>query len=366
MISEDEYLERVVAGIHAVSSNNADVKWNEKINRRQFDVVVRFALGTLNYLVLVEVKNRSRRASASDVEAFVTKARDQLANKSVFVTSAGFQEGAITVGKRHGVDLFQISLSDDIGMSPAATLITRKNPHYRGDRTPRLDVSERTLTQVIEDARLHFVDGRSFDMPSESSQMSYYAYRTMLFDGRNLGELMQSVPFRTVADGESRKETVTLAPPANVTPPDDYYFPAGVLASIDITLVGRMALIISGNIGVEPTALSSPVAYKNVVTGIETQFAPGQLPLNTEPLLEGGFYMQLHPLRYFHCASIQGDDVTWDLIESFQLNEQIGGTFVQSAEYGSCYIPVANRKTSQRLERRLADYRSLQRKPAAR
>ena len=37
MISEDEYLERVVAGIHAASSADADVCWNEVINGRQFD-----------------------------------------------------------------------------------------------------------------------------------------------------------------------------------------------------------------------------------------------------------------------------------------------------------------------------------------
>src|SRR3546814_9627973 len=68
MIKEDEYLERVVAGIHAVSSGDAEVIWNESINGRQFDVVVRFQLGTLAYLVLVEVKNRSRRASAQRSE----------------------------------------------------------------------------------------------------------------------------------------------------------------------------------------------------------------------------------------------------------------------------------------------------------
>src|SRR3546814_12920698 len=91
MIKEDEYLERVVAGIHAVSSGDAEAIWNESINGRQFDVVVRFQLGTLAYLVLVEVKNRSRRASAQDVEAFVTKAPDQQATKAASAPVAGFQ-----------------------------------------------------------------------------------------------------------------------------------------------------------------------------------------------------------------------------------------------------------------------------------
>jgi hypothetical protein len=107
MISDDEYLERIVAGIHAVSTDGADVRWNDVINGRQFDVVVRFKLGTLNYLVLVEVKNRIRKAQAEDLDAFVTKAHDQNANKAVFVTAAGFQEGAVAVAKRHGIDLFR-------------------------------------------------------------------------------------------------------------------------------------------------------------------------------------------------------------------------------------------------------------------
>ncbi len=113
MIGEDEYLERIVAGIHAVTSSDADVSWNEVINGRQFDVVVRFALGTLRYLVLIEVKNKTRRASAQDLDAFVTKARDQNSNKAVFVSAAGFQAGAIEVGKRHGVDLFQVSFDEE-------------------------------------------------------------------------------------------------------------------------------------------------------------------------------------------------------------------------------------------------------------
>ena len=109
MITDDEYLERVVAAIHAVTSDGAQVTWNEVIGGRQFDVTVRFTIGTLRYLVVIEVKNRNRPASASDLDGFVLKARDQNANKSVFVTAAGFQEGAKRVALRHGVDLFTVT-----------------------------------------------------------------------------------------------------------------------------------------------------------------------------------------------------------------------------------------------------------------
>lgn len=48
MISADEYLERVVAGVQAATTKDAEVLWNDKINGRQFDVSVRFTSGTLS------------------------------------------------------------------------------------------------------------------------------------------------------------------------------------------------------------------------------------------------------------------------------------------------------------------------------
>jgi len=127
MISDDEYLERIVAGIQSSTTTGANVSWNEIINGRQFDVVVRFKLGLLHYLVLVEVKNRTRKAEASDMDAFVLKARDQNANKSVFVTAAGFQEGAKVVANRHGVDLFTITFdASRPALAKEATLIVHR------------------------------------------------------------------------------------------------------------------------------------------------------------------------------------------------------------------------------------------------
>ena len=131
MIGNDEYLERVVAGIQAVTTNGAEVTWNETINGRQFDVVVRFKLGTLRYLVVIEVKNRSRKAEAADLDEFVTKARDQNANKSVFVTASGFQNGAKAVAKRHGIDLFTVSFDEDMPTLPCEGGRSFKLPYRR-------------------------------------------------------------------------------------------------------------------------------------------------------------------------------------------------------------------------------------------
>lgn len=364
MISDDEYLERVVAGIHAISSNNADVRWNEKINGRQFDVVVRFRLGTLSYLVLIEVKNRTRRASASDVEAFVTKAYDQQANKAVFVTMAGFQEGAVSVAKQHGVDLFKIAFdSDALSLSATTTYVTHHNPNYAGDPTPKLTISDPTLIDVIEEARLQYIDGRWFDVPSEASQMNYYAAKTQLEDGRTLSELMQTVPQRRLEEGRSRIETIELSPVLDIFPPDQYHYPRGTLTRIELTLVAQMSRLLSGNIGIEPTSFSCPVIYTNVLTGENTTYTLDQLPLNTAPLSAGKFYMQLHPLRYFHCAEVRNSKVTWHLIESFQHHQLICSTYIQDEKYGAFYVPVSDKATIKRLEGRLAEYLNLSRAP---
>lgn len=227
MISEDEYLERIVAGIHSVTTAGADVTWNEVINGRQFDVVVRFKLGSLRYLVLVEVRNRTRKAGASDMDAFVLKARDQNANKAVFVTAAGFQQGAITVAKRHAVDLFTVTFDEaKITLPRQASFLTLRKKGAPKNISPSLSFGEPTLIANIENAILMFADGKQFEMPDEQSQMNYYVRKTKLLDGRTLDDVIQAAPLGNVELGESRDEEILIDPPQNIEPPDDYFFPA--------------------------------------------------------------------------------------------------------------------------------------------
>lgn len=52
-----KHFERLVAAIHKVAQQGADVLWNEEINGRQFDVVIRFEEGLYHYLIVVECKD---------------------------------------------------------------------------------------------------------------------------------------------------------------------------------------------------------------------------------------------------------------------------------------------------------------------
>jgi hypothetical protein len=364
MISDDEYLERIVAGIHTVTTAGADVSWNEIINGRQFDVVVRFKLGTLRYLVLIEVRNRTRKAAAADMEAFVTKAQDHNANKAVFVTAAGFQEGAITVAKRHGMDLFTITF-DETGMhlpSQATFLTLRRNgaptdnPATIRIGPPTVSVGEPTLTGNIENTTLVYTDGKRFDMPIEQSQVSYYMKKTILQDGRTLDDLIQQAPLGRPELGKSRRDQIRLDPPQRIEPPDDYFFPLGTLASLEFIVTGRQGRPIKGDTLIDPNAFTLPVIYTNVITGESSSFTIDQLPLGDKRVSAGSFYLIMHPLMYYYCDAIQGDKMRLYLIESFQNGEKLTAVITADLKYSPYYIPVTDKKILNRLRRRLDDF----------
>jgi Restriction endonuclease len=357
MISADEYLERIVAGIHAVTSAEADVAWNEDINGRQFDVVVRFRLGTLSYLVLVEVRNRTRKASASDVEAFVLKARDQNANKSVFVTLAGFQSGAIDVAKRHGLDLFTVAFDrNELELPREASWLLLKTKI--DSAPPELAIGETTLVNQIEAVTLVYADGTSAPIPDEQSQMAYYARQSKLADGRTLHNILQALNIRDIV-GKGYADELVLTSPMRMQPPDELCFPAGVITSIRYTVTARLARPIKGNTQIDPSAFASPVIYTDVTTGETMRFNLGSLPLGTKRVSAGKYYFTLYPLMYFYCASIEGSIATWKLIESFQNGELIRATLTQDVKYSRSYIPVTDREILTRLQARLDHYDAL-------
>jgi hypothetical protein len=356
MISPDEYLERIVAGIHSVTTAGAEVRWNESINGRQFDVIIRFTVGTLSYLVLVEVKNKTRPASATDVEAFTVKARDHGANKSVFVTAAGFQSGAVKVAKRHGVDLFTVTF-DETQVAPSKTmsflLLTKKG----AQETPQWKLEEPSLVNQIEEITLVYADGRVFKFPDEPSQATYYAGKSRLSDGRSLHELVNTLPITNAALDERNIVSFVLDN-LTIRPPDDFFFPSGHLASLELNVKTRMGRQITGNVRFDPAILQSPVIYTNAITGESSRFSLASLPLGMQRVEVGKFYFIVHPLIYYHCDGISGRSVTWSIVESFQNGELIQAVMTQDIAWSPHYIPVNDKVIVSRLNARLKDLRN--------
>lgn len=100
--------ERLVAAIHIAEQEGAVVKWNDKINGRQFDVTVRFKRGLYDYLTVIECKDYSKPVPIKEVEAFVTKSKRVKANKAVMFSTSSFQSGSLEVAKDENVSLFSL------------------------------------------------------------------------------------------------------------------------------------------------------------------------------------------------------------------------------------------------------------------
>src|SRR5579871_4826005 len=215
MITDDEYLERVVAGINALANPGADVQWNVKLAGRQFDVVVKFEAGPYRFLVLIEVKDHTRKTSVDAIEAMVTKAKDQLANKIVFFSKAGYQAGAIEVAKKHGVDLFQIEFAEG-ALDDRRNSTVLKFPINRDGTLGAVEVLQEAKLQdegikvgnpvlaiQIQECSLIYDNGKRYDLPTEPTQMQYYAQKSRFADGRTLEEAIGPIAQVPLPEGQS-------------------------------------------------------------------------------------------------------------------------------------------------------------------
>ncbi len=360
MISDDEYLERLVAAIHSATSGDAEVHWNEKINGRQFDVVVRFTMGTLRYLVLIEVKNRKRPASANDIEAFVVKAHDNGADKAVFVTVAGYQEGAKTVAVRHKVELYTVTFDEmNLTVPSAASLLIQHNPDAPLGIEPELGISAPHLVAAVDRFKIIYADGSEYEVPSEQSQMNYYMARTRLSNERNLMDIVSEHPVWAIEIGQRLKFSKAFHPATQINPPDGYFFPPGRVRRFEWEVLGAKGRLITGNIKVDPALFASPVIYTNFLTNEQISFPADKLPLGDGKIEIGTFYFIYNPLIYYLCERIVGETVHWVMVESFQSGDLARARFTQDIEWARSYIRVSDLKTIARLRKRFADYEKL-------
>ncbi|MFC4238270.1 restriction endonuclease [Thalassospira xianhensis] len=358
MISEDKYLERIVAGIHSATSEGADVTWNEIIDDRQFDVTVRFQIGTMRYLVLVEVKNKNRKSSASEIEAFVTKTRDYNSNKSVFVTAAGFQSGAIKVAQKHGIELFTVKFNQEkFVLSEAQSHVLIRHRKAQTSEEMKIELGPPTPVEIITDIVLHYTSGKKAKLPQDPSQLEYYVANTVLSDGKTIDQVIREIPIDFDNSNGNESHLIKFPAPTFAKPIDDYFFPKGSIQSLEFKITRSMGHPIRGNTQIEPSAFSHPVVYKNALTNEEIELQLDQLPLGDKQLSIGKFYFQVHPLIYYYCNNITDDEQEMFIVESFQNRRLLTTQFRQHTKFSNRYIPVAHKPTIKRLERRLSDFK---------
>jgi hypothetical protein len=335
-----KHFERVVAAIHKAADRPADVRWNEIIDSRQFDVTIRFRRGLYEYLTVIECKDYQSAVPVDKVEAFITKARDVKANCIVMASTAGFQSGAQEVALRHDVTLIHVTESAELDPSIFGA--------KWGDDIDVLSVK----TIELEYA------GEKYKLREEANAMTYYA-RNIVFQNPSDTYTLEAAITQLSTRLERREldeykdNVIDCGPDTQVIAPDYDEVPLKKIAKIHIKTGLAKAKTLSGPTLVDPALLPSDIKVKNLATGEEITFTEGELALGIDTVFEvGKFYEQPKFGNYYYCGEIKGNVATMYLVESFQLGQLFQVEYWQETKYANLYIPVTEKRTIQRLQRR--------------
>jgi hypothetical protein len=337
-----KHFERLMAAIHQAADRGSDVRWNETINGRQFDVTIRFRQGLYEYLTVVECKDYKNAVPVKEVEGFVIKSQDVHAHHAVMASTSGFQSGAQDVASRHNVTLIQVGDSADVDPSIFGA-------QWAGV-TPALQI------QRIE---LEYCDGETKCLPEESNVLTYYARQIRIQSGPHQQSLEDVIgpnlsQFLNGSTEGHQDHVISCNADARVIGPDDGEVPLKPLARIRFRAGLVEARVLTGPTMFEPNLLSPDVVVKDVATGEEKAFRQHELKLGFDTTLKvGTFYEQPQNLMYYYCDEINGNVARLYLIESFQLGQLIQTEFTVETQQANYFVPVSDEATIQRLRLRL-------------
>jgi hypothetical protein len=342
MPAEWKHFERLVTAIHQAADQGAVIRWNDTINRRQFDVTIRFRRGLYDYLTVIECKDYERAVPVEKVEAFVTKSLDVQAHHAVIASTSGFQQGARDIALKHNITLIHVTDSEDVDLAL-----------FRARWTGT------TTALHIQRIELEYVDGEKKSVPEAADAMTYYVRHILLQCGPDcltLDDLMQchALRFHGGALGSYKDYVIHCRDGTRVAGPDDEEFPLRPLACVHVRAGITEARVLTSPMAFETHLLVPDVKIKNLATGEESSFGRQGLPLgvNTE-FCAGAFYEQPTISAFYYCHSIAGGIATIFLVESFQIGNLIQAKFTAKAENAKFYIPVSEKAVIRRLQRRL-------------
>jgi hypothetical protein len=342
MPSNWKQFERLVAAIHQVADGGADVRWNESINGRQFDVTIRFRQGLYDYLTVIECKDYEKPVPVEKVEAFVTKSHDVHAHHAVMASTSGFQEGAREVAQRHSITLIHVTDSEEVDLSPFAARWagTAELPH-------------------IDGVQLEYVDGEKKSLSQESHAMTYYVRHILTECGPqrlSLADIIECHTPRFVGGPLEvyKDHVITCRPGTRVVAPDDGEFPLRPLARIHVRAGMTRARLVTSPAPFEMHLLLPDVKVTTIASGEEATFHRHGLPLGIDTsFAEGTFYEDPNLAAFYYCDRLDGGLAFMYLVESFQAGSLIQAHFSCPTENSKYYVPVKDNAILQRLQRRL-------------
>jgi len=327
--------ERLVAAIHHAESSGAEVRWNDIIEGRQFDVTVRFKYGLHSYLTVIECKDYAGKVPVEKIDAFVTKARDVRANKAIMVSANGFQSGCIEVADRHGVKLLVLNEATDVSI---ANLV-------------------RTITPGLKVYGVRFVQtesGKEYELEDVGGRLAYLMNHTRLaLPG---GE---TTPNRLIYEWQLSNPSIFTDKENDVELP----LPIGAELHVPYEESIRVSSLRFKCNMVELVIPNQPVMDNHIRAGLATRLelrdAAGDLVHAArltdlqlgydKPIEAGKFYVLPSLNSHYYCERIEGDLVHWVLVESYQYGHLIQAELKQKLVYAGHYVEVTDERTLRRL-----------------
>jgi Restriction endonuclease len=335
--------EKLVAAIHRAELKGADVRWNDKINGRQFDVTVRFKTGMYTYLTVIECRAVSSPLKVERIDAFATKYRDAKANKAIMVASVGFQDGCFEVAERHGIELFTLRELEEFPEEALEEgLIPTLNFHSVTLHCGKADESDR------------------LELPEERNILPYLVKETFIERGRDRLNIEAIVDFLClsllrVAGPEPKVHRIDLRKGSAVTLPD--IKSGNTLETITLPVKALEfcyqvipARYLKGT-GLDPYLLRGRYEFKNVVTGDSRVYDPRDLGAGFDTMFAPGkFYSAIHSeFRYF-CHQVDGDLITLTMLEGYQHGKHLQATFKVLRENADNFVEITDEKEVERLK----------------
>jgi hypothetical protein len=334
--------EKLVAAIHRAELKGADVRWNDKINRRQFDVTVRFTTGMYTYLTVIECRDLNSPLKVERIDAFATKSRDAKANKAIMVTSSGFQEGCFEVATRHDIELFTLrELEEFPEESLDEGLIPALNFH-----SIVLHCGESGADKI--------------ELPEERNILPYLVRETFIERGRDRLNIEAMVDFLYLnllrsAGPEPKVHRIDLREGSTVTLPDLKSGNTLETLTLPVKVLEFSYKVIPARYlkatGLDPYLLRGRYEFKNAVTGDSRVYGPSDLDVGFDTVFKPGkFYTAIHSeFRYF-CHRVEGDLITLTMIEGYQHGKHLQATFRVLRENADSYAEIADDEEIKRLK----------------
>ncbi len=337
--------ERLVAALHIAEQKGAKVVWNDIINGRQFDVTVRFKAGLYNYLTVIECKNYTNSVPVRDVEAFITKSNDVNADKSVIVSSNGFQSGAIQVAEKHKVALVTLKKLNTLTAEETAN-----------DFSPVL---------LIFFFRFQIENKNDYiAIPEEIGILKLFMRESKVI-GKHINTTPEKIAERYVNEAINSATNIPQTIKIDLPPKTEFIQPNGIFRYkvssflFDYCLISVNNLTSTEGLGVDYYLSGDVFELKDEKSGESTLIDTSLFDYGFDTKIEAGKFYENPKLDfYYYCEEINKKSVRMCLVESYQNNHLIQAEFIISVENTKQFIEIKDDNKLMRLKSIYKKFRS--------